>query len=49
MKKKRYLALTLAGLLCVGLLSACGSDTGNESGTEEPPLGKCLCHPYSGG
>ena len=38
MKKKRYLALTLAGLLCVGLLSACGSDTGNESGTEEPPL-----------
>lgn len=38
MKKKRCLALTLAGLLCVGLLSACGSDTGNESGTEEPPL-----------
>lgn len=38
MKKKRYLALTLAGLLCVGLLSACGSDTGNESGTEESPL-----------
>lgn len=34
MKKNRYIALTLAGLLCVGLLSGCGSN--NDNTTESP-------------
>lgn len=38
MKQIRFLALTLAGFFCVGLLSACGSDTGNQNSTEDPPL-----------
>lgn len=38
MKQIRFLALTLAGLFCVGLLSACGSDTGNQNSADNTPL-----------
>ena len=37
MKKNRYIALTLAGLLCVGLLSGCGSNNSNDDTTTESP------------
>lgn len=36
MKKNRYIAMTLAGLLCVGLLSGCGSNKNNDTTAESP-------------
>lgn len=37
MKKNRYMALTLAGLLCVGLLSGCGSKDNEEDNAVASP------------